>query len=341
MVQFFKPTEQVAWKMDVFKRNFSQSFTIPPRPWITRLYKLAITMYSQSHGKLPQYGVQFKTSKQNSFPCISLPKINRKGFLLYAFGICQHLLTFCTLILKHRNVKSHQLKYTTLDILQTSFLIISTIWLGWLSDLFRFVFFMERKSVACTFKTLITANQFTNTTVSIYKDYSGWLLVYLQFGLWIFGTPLPFILRYGNMDPWFVIFQELGFNQGVWFLWTLSFILSIFHDKCVVQRDLVPELLICFAFVLSGESHMVSIQKATKSYPNNISGLKAYITLMIICKRLSVFKSCLSGCCVVYSTPMLSLFCWISVNCFRIVPLFMVAMSWAAFIRAAFIRTLK
>ncbi len=200
-------------------------------------------MYSKTHGRLPSYGVQFKVSLQTSFPSISQPQLTWKIFGLYTFSMCQHLLTAYTLILKHRYIKSHQLKYTSLDILQTSFLILATVWRGLLSDIARFVFLLERQTVSCDFNALITSNKFTNMDVGIYKDYSGWLLVYLQVGVWIFGTPVPFISRYEGIDPWFVIFQELGLNQNGWFLWSLTLFMSAYHDICLIQRDVLPSCL--------------------------------------------------------------------------------------------------
>jgi len=226
--------------------------------------------------------------------------------------------------------------YVSSDILQTSFLILNTIWGGLLSDIARIVFLLERKTIASTFNTLIAANKSANKNVSIFKDYSGWLLVYLQLGMWIFGTSYPFAVRFKEMDPWLVIFQELGLHvsgtQSSWFLWMLSFLMTALQDICIFQRDMVVEMLICFAFLLSGEAHMSSILKTTKSHPDRIGGLKAYINLMIIFKRLTIFLSYIAGCYVLFGLLMSTMFCWIAVNCYGIVPLVMVAMSAAAFI---------
>jgi len=101
------------------------------------------------------------------------------------------------------------------------------------------------------------------------------------------------------MDPWYVIFEELGLNVSSvnrsWFLWMLSFLITAIHDICIAQRDIVPQMLICFAFLLSGDSSMRSILAETKINPENLKGLKGYIRLMIVLKRLSIFQSWTAG----------------------------------------------
>ncbi len=77
---------------------------------------------------------------------------------------------------------------------------------------------------------------------------------------------------------------------------------------------------------------MASIQDITKHNRNSRRGLHGYICLMIVFKRIVSVQSWLAGCFVIFSLIVLSIFCWITVNCFGIVPFFMVAVFGAAFI---------
>lgn len=317
--------------MEVIPKFVKTRSPTTPKPWITPLYKLALQMYSKSHGLLPDYGVQFLFSPKTHFAIMPQSKINWKLFFLYSFSITQHILSLYALIHKYCYTQSHYQAYSTLDVLQTAILLMVLVWRVFLSDIVRLSFILEKEFGFCL-NTLITANTKINKTKNIYKDYSGWLLVYLQLGLWIFGTPLPFILRFLKFDVWYTIFQEMGINQEVWFVWGFTLFVSAFSDITIGIRDIMAELLIIFAFLLSGEAYVAAIKEATQINPNSPRGLHSYICLMIIFKRMSIVESCVSGCFVIFSLIILSIFIWITVNCFRIVPLFMVAIFGAAFI---------
>jgi len=80
--------------MEIFQKKHNKISPIIPHPWIIPTYKLALRMYSLTHGHLLSYGVQFKLSKHSNFPSMSHPKITWKIFILYGFNINKLNFTF-------------------------------------------------------------------------------------------------------------------------------------------------------------------------------------------------------------------------------------------------------
>ncbi len=144
--------------MAKFQIDLQENFLLAPYPWITPIYILALKMYSKSHGLLPHYGVQFKISKQQSFPNMPAPKINWSIIVYYLFSMSQHILTLYALIHKYQSIRLEHQAYQTSDVLQTAFLIMILVWRILLSDIVRFNFLLDR-DFALGINKLITGNK--------------------------------------------------------------------------------------------------------------------------------------------------------------------------------------
>ncbi len=208
-----------------------------------------------------------------------------------------------------------------MDIVQNGIVFLFIIWLLVICVLARLEMFLDRVDFSNGINKLTLANSQTRIPGGFLKDIPGFVLVNHVIFISLFGTMMPYVLRYLHCDFWYVIFQELGFNMESWIIWTISLIISVVYYDLISLRDMETEVLLCYAVFMSVDGHLSAISDCSGSSRQSHIQVKAYKELVITYNRVAPASNNIALYAIVFSMVALSEFIWIALKYFDVIPL--------------------
>lgn len=299
---------------------------ISPCPWKTQLFALSVKLYDKSYSYLPPGAFDIRIKECNIVTFLQ-PK-NMFGNLLYvSLFALQTVLGFVVLAKFVTSRSSRSLD--SFELVQIGISVL--FWDLFISILIRGESFKDAKHREIAINQLLQGSK-QHLTKSIFVDYCGWLLVYLNLGMIFLGTPTPFVAGYINIDLWHMIFAEFGFVTGDSYLLTiLSNILSVVLF-ILGARDFMVFMPLAFGIILSIEGHLMSMYAYNPRNQKDQSVYMAYYHLQTLYSVIRELYNKWIMYTILFSQIVLTVLIWMAVNCVAILPWFIVLMCGAAFV---------
>lgn len=300
-------------------------YQLPSEPWLTPVLAMSLKMFEKTYGKLPGLGGDFKFNSLG-IPYVPLRKADWKNTVLHSLLQAQLLL----LLLGLRKLIFVTRKFSGPDLVEIVIVTLALVFIFTMLNIRRNIIRSGRlyaiglNLIFQSGSTTHRRNKLANNKIStIFNDIPGLLLFYYMLGVITLGPPMPFVLNYLKIDVYTTTFSRLDIESNI-VTQILAFLLLMFTMFYVVIHDLSAVLLAGVFSYLAIQSYLKAFLKLGREARNTHKVLGYYIQLRLIYNLYAKYFHNGIFSMIVFSQISITIFLWITINGFKVVPKFVV-----------------
>lgn len=307
---------------------------IQSKPWCTPLIVKSLKLYIKTYGQFPSCQFDISLTSEN-IPYVPLLKPTWLSRFAHFYLKCFCCIAAITILNQILLLSSPNSVVSKENIIRLGGLISLHSWLGAMLVL-RHNFAKQGCIVAECFNICTESKYLRKRSIkskSTFQDTAGLLLAYYMLGVLVFGPPLPFLLSYFHLSPTLVILQNFRFNVSSF----SSQLLILLQDIWIVEYFGIHDLSVaCFLAIcnfLATQRHIETLRfYQTKHYLYRDIVLKYYMQITIVYSAYAKYVNDDIFALVIFSQIVLTGFVWLSINCGKLLPMFLICCFSCAFV---------